>query len=99
MAAREDVRLVHRTLVSPDLTGCSTPGPLPRLAQPKARVKVARQHAKVCDARRDVLHTTSTDLVRRFEPIAVQDLAVANMVKNRCLSTAISRSGASSSPC
>ena len=28
---------------------------------------VARQHAKVRDARRDVLHTTSTDLVRRFD--------------------------------
>ena len=31
--------------------------------------------------------------MRRFEKIAVEDLAVANMVKNRCLPKAISRSG------
>jgi transposase len=29
-----------------------------------AKAKVARQHAKVCEARRDFLHKTSTDLVR-----------------------------------
>ena len=59
----------------------------------KARVKVARQHARVADARRDFLHKTSTDLVRRFDGIAVEDLAVRNMVRNRSLAKAISRTG------
>ena len=59
----------------------------------KARVKVARQHARVADARRDFLHKASTDLVRRFDGIAVEDLAVRNMVRNRSLAKAISRTG------
>jgi putative transposase len=59
----------------------------------KAKVKVARAHSRVRDARRDFLHKTSTDLIRRFDGIAVEDLAVANMVRNRCLAKAISRTG------
>ena len=59
----------------------------------KAKVKVARQHARVADARRDFLHKASTDLVRRFDGIAVEDLAVGNMVRNRPLAKAISRTG------
>jgi putative transposase len=48
----------------------------------KARRKVARQHARVRDARRDFLHKTSTDLVRRFDTIVVEDLHVAGMVRS-----------------
>jgi putative transposase len=48
----------------------------------KARRKVARQHARVADARRDFLHKTSTRLVRRFDVIAVEDLNVAGMTRN-----------------
>ncbi|MEV0807583.1 RNA-guided endonuclease TnpB family protein [Micromonospora sp. NPDC050200] len=59
----------------------------------KARQKVARAHSRVRDARRDFLHRTSTALVRRFDAIAVEDLAVANMVRNRSLAKAISRTG------
>jgi len=59
----------------------------------KARVKVARAHARVADARRDFLHKTSTDLVRRFDVIAVEDLNVAGMVKNRSLAKAVGSSG------
>jgi len=40
----------------------------------KARIKVARAHARVADARRDFLHKVSTDLVRRFDVVAVEDL-------------------------
>ncbi|WP_204301809.1 RNA-guided endonuclease TnpB family protein, partial [Actinoplanes campanulatus] len=53
----------------------------------------ARAHAKVRDARRDFLHQTSTAIVRRFDAIAIEDLAVANMVKNRSLAKSISRTG------
>lgn len=59
----------------------------------KAKRKVARAHSRVRDARRDFLHKASTDLVRRFDAIAVEDLAPSNMVKNRSLSKAISRTG------
>ncbi len=56
-------------------------------------MKVARQHARVTDARRDFLHKASTDLVRRFGVIAAEDLNVAGMVRNRSLARAISRTG------
>jgi len=59
----------------------------------KAKTKVARAHSRVRDARRDFLHKASTDLVRRFDGIAVEDLAVANMVRNRSLAKSISRTG------
>ncbi|MFG3700903.1 RNA-guided endonuclease InsQ/TnpB family protein [Micromonospora sp. NPDC047620] len=59
----------------------------------KAKRKVARAHSRVRDARRDFLHQQSTALVRRFAAIAVEDLAVANMVRNRSLARSISRTG------
>ncbi|MEE2060597.1 RNA-guided endonuclease InsQ/TnpB family protein [Rhodococcus artemisiae] len=51
----------------------------------KQRSRVARKHSRVRDARRDFLHKTSTDLVARFDTIAVEDLAPRNMVRNRRL--------------
>lgn len=45
----------------------------------KAKKKVARAHRKVRDARRDFLHRMSTNLVRRFDTIAVEDLNVSGM--------------------
>jgi putative transposase len=59
----------------------------------KARRKVARAHTRIRDARRDFLHKTSTDLVRRFDALAVEDLNVAGMVKNRSLARSISCAG------
>ncbi|HEU5418962.1 MAG TPA: RNA-guided endonuclease TnpB family protein [Streptosporangiaceae bacterium] len=59
----------------------------------KAARKVARTHARVADARRDFLHQASTRLIRQFDVIAVEDLAVKNMVRNRKLARAISRTG------
>jgi putative transposase len=59
----------------------------------RAARKVARAHARVADARRDFLHQTSTDLIRRFDVLAIEDLAVSNMVRNRSLARAISRTG------
>jgi putative transposase len=59
----------------------------------KARVKVARAHSRVVDARRDFLHKTSTSLIRRFDVIAVEDLNVAGMARNRRLSRAICCTG------
>jgi putative transposase len=59
----------------------------------KTRVKVARTHARIGDARRDFLHKITTDLVRRFDVIAVEDLNVSGMVRNRSLARAISCTG------
>lgn len=59
----------------------------------KAKRLVAKQHVKVADARRDHLHKVTTKIVRQNDTIAIEDLAVSNMVKNRKLSKAISRTG------
>jgi putative transposase len=59
----------------------------------KAKVKVARAHAQVADARRDYLNKASTDLVRRFDVIAIEDLNVSGMVRNRKVARAISCTG------
>jgi len=55
----------------------------------KARLKVAKIHAKIKDARTDFLHKLTTDLVRSNSLIAIEDLAVRNMMKNRKLSRSI----------
>lgn len=56
----------------------------------KARIKVAKVHTEISDARLDFLHKLTTRLVRENQTIAVEDLAVKNLVKNRKLSLAIS---------
>ena len=56
----------------------------------KARVKVARVHARIADRRRDLLHKVTTRLVRENQTIVIEDLAVRNMVRNRSLARAIS---------
>jgi putative transposase len=56
----------------------------------KARVKVARVHARIADRRRDHLHKLTTRLVRENQTIVIEDLTVRNMVKNHTLARAIS---------
>ena len=56
----------------------------------KARIQVAKIHAEISDARTDFLHKLTTRLVRENQTIAVEDLAVKNMVKNRKLAKSIS---------
>ncbi|WP_250122839.1 transposase [Chroococcidiopsis sp. CCMEE 29] len=59
----------------------------------KARREVARVQARIADARKDFLHQLTTRLVRENQVISVEDLAVANMVKNRKLALCISDAG------
>lgn len=59
----------------------------------RARKKVARIHQRIADVRKDFLHKLSTQLVRENQAIALEDLAVSNMVKNRKLSRVISEQG------
>ncbi|GLW96795.1 transposase [Microtetraspora sp. NBRC 16547] len=49
----------------------------------KARQGVARQHAKVADARREFHHQLSTRLIRDNQAIYVEDLAVAGLARTR----------------
>ena len=56
----------------------------------KARLKVAKIHAQIKDARTDFLHKLTTDLVKNNSLIAIEDLAVRNMVKNHKLARSIS---------
>ncbi|WP_230967122.1 RNA-guided endonuclease InsQ/TnpB family protein [Nostoc sp. NZL] len=60
----------------------------------KARLKVAKVHAEISDARNDFLHKLTTRLVRENQLIAVEDLSVKNMVKNKKLALSISDSAA-----
>jgi putative transposase len=59
----------------------------------KAKLKVARLHARIADSRRDFLHKLSTRLINENQVIAIESLAVSNMQKNRCLSKSISDAG------
>jgi putative transposase len=59
----------------------------------KARHQVAKVQASIADARKDFLHKLTTQLVRENQVIAVEDLAVGHMVKNRSLARSISDAG------
>lgn len=59
----------------------------------KAKLKVAKLHAKVADSRRDFLHKLSTRLINENQVIAIESLSVSNMQKNRCLSKSIGDAG------
>jgi putative transposase len=58
-----------------------------------ARLRVAKIHAKIKDIRTDFLHKLSTRIVNENQVIALEDLNVSGMVKNRKLSRAISDLG------
>jgi len=56
----------------------------------KARLKVARVHARIADRRKDFLHKLSTRIVRDNQAVVIEDLSVRNMVRNHHLARAIS---------
>lgn len=56
----------------------------------KARIKVARQHEKIVNQRKDFLHKTSSRLIQDYDIICLEDLKVKNMVKNHKLAKSIS---------
>lgn len=56
----------------------------------KARLRIARIHARIADRRRDHLHKLSTRLVRENQTVVIEDLSVRNMVRNHSLARAIS---------
>lgn len=59
----------------------------------RLRIAVARMEAKQRDIRKDFNQKLATRLVRENSVVVLEDLNVSGMVKNRCLSRAISRAG------
>ncbi len=59
----------------------------------KAKRRVATIHARIADKRRDFLHKLSTRLVAENQGLAVEDLNVEGMSRNRCLARAIMDAG------
>ncbi len=59
----------------------------------KQRRRVARVHGRIRDQRRDFLHRLTTRLVRRYDTISCESLAVKNMVRNHGLALSISDAG------
>ena len=56
----------------------------------KVRVKVARLQEHISNQRQDTLHKLSTQLVRDYDLISIEDLAPKNMVRNHRLAQSIS---------
>lgn len=55
----------------------------------KTKKRLALLHEKVVNKRKDFLHKTSTKLIRENQTIALETLAVKNMIKNHNLAQAI----------
>ncbi|MFC8796334.1 RNA-guided endonuclease InsQ/TnpB family protein [Promicromonospora sp. NPDC057138] len=56
----------------------------------KAVVRLVRQHARIRDRRRHVLHQVSNQLVKNHDRLVLEDLNITGMRSNRSLSRAIS---------
>jgi len=59
----------------------------------KARMRLARLHARIKNIRVDVLHKLTTYLTRNFSLIGIEDLNVKGMIKNRVLARSIADMG------
>ena len=55
----------------------------------KQRIKVAKIHEKIANSRRHFLHDLSSWTIKNFDTIAIENLNVKSMVKNRKLSKVI----------
>ena len=55
----------------------------------KARLKLARAHARIADRRLDAMHKLTTRLVRENQVICVEDLSMRGMMSNHALARAI----------
>jgi len=55
----------------------------------KARIKVAKEHEKIRNCRKDFLQKLSTQLIRENQTICLEDLQVKNMIQNHNLAKSI----------
>ena len=56
----------------------------------KQRLKVCRIHEKITNSRSDMLHKITSNIVKQFDTIYIEDLNIKGMIKNRKLSKSIS---------
>ena len=59
----------------------------------KAKIKLAKLHQRISNIRVDALHKLTTKLATEFDTIAIEDLNVAGMLRNRCLARSIADVG------
>ena len=59
----------------------------------KAVQKLARQHQRVANTRKDFQHKTTTRLIRENQSISIETLPINNMLANHKLAKAISDAG------
>lgn len=59
----------------------------------RTKHRLAILHEKVANQRKDFLHKTSSELIKNHDSLAIEDLAITNMVKNHCLAQSISDAG------
>ena len=55
----------------------------------KARIKVARCYEHIANQRKDMLQKLSTELIRKYDVICIEDLAPSDMMKNHKLAKSI----------
>ena len=55
----------------------------------RAKLKVAKIHQKISDSRKDAINKFTTDLIRRFDVIYIEDLNLRGMVKNHNLARSL----------
>ena len=51
----------------------------------KARIKLAKAYQKIADQRKDTIHKMTTELVKNYDVICIEDLNVSGMVRNHKL--------------
>lgn len=59
----------------------------------KATRRLSLEHARISDIRRTFLHHVSSQLVKTHDRLCLEDLAVANLLRNKHLARAISDAG------
>jgi putative transposase len=59
----------------------------------KANMKVAKQHAKTANIRKDTLNKLTTYLAKNHSQVVIEDLNVSGMMKNHCLAKSIADLG------
>lgn len=95
-ARRFDTIMDYRVSTN-DANGASSPRNTRALARKtkgsnnwaKARLRVAKVHARIADRRRDNLHKITTRPVRENQAVAIEDLPVRNMLRNHCSARAV----------
>lgn len=59
----------------------------------KSRKQKAIYQAKIANKRKDYLHKITTELVRSYDVIVIEDLKIKNLLKNHCLAKSITNNG------